>query len=195
MAEGLEPVGAEIHRRLDQRAGGAAETRDGIVVDDDDAEGGVAEHDRPEARIGIPQAEGRAQRDAGDDAGQRDRQDDQQRDRLAAEEPGPRQRRRGKRAEDQRQRGRDRATLSDKRQRRPDVGPAPGDGEPLRGQPRRRPDVALLLGGEGIERRSAGSGRCRNSSPAAAAIFRPSGAADDRYQSASKAPMRLAHQR
>ena len=50
------------------------------------------------------EVEGRAQRDAGDDAGQRDRQDEEQRDRLAAEEFRARQRRRGERAEEQRQR-------------------------------------------------------------------------------------------
>ena len=40
------------------------------------------------------QVEGGTQRDAGDDARQRDRQDEQERDRFAAEEPRARQRRR-----------------------------------------------------------------------------------------------------
>ena len=53
--EGLQPVGAEIHRRVDQRPRGAAEPRHGVVVDDDDAEGRVAQHDGPRAEGDLQQ--------------------------------------------------------------------------------------------------------------------------------------------
>ena len=62
--------------------------------------------------------------DAGDDAGQRDRQDEQERDRLAAEEVGARQRGGGERAEDQREEAwRSARDLERQTERRPDVGP------------------------------------------------------------------------
>ena len=99
----------------------AAEPRDGVVVDDDDAEGRVAQHDGPGRERDVHDVEGRPQRHAGDDAGQRDGQDDQQRDLLAPEEPRPRHGGGGQRAEDQRQRGRDRRDLQRQPQRRPDV--------------------------------------------------------------------------
>jgi hypothetical protein len=35
VAEGLKAVGAEVHRRLDHRARGAAQPRHRVVVDDD----------------------------------------------------------------------------------------------------------------------------------------------------------------
>jgi hypothetical protein len=53
MAEGLETVGAEIHRGLDQRTRDTAEPCHGVVVDHDHAEGRVTEHDGPEAENGI----------------------------------------------------------------------------------------------------------------------------------------------
>ena len=74
------------------------------------------------------------------------------RDRLAAEEPRPRQRRGGERAEDQRDQRRDRRDLQRQIERRPDIGPLrPGDAEPFRRVARRRKLIALLLGGEGIK--------------------------------------------
>ena len=58
-----------------------------VVVDDDDAERGVADHDRPQREVdACRNVEERVQRHARDDPGQRDRQDEQERDRLAAEE-------------------------------------------------------------------------------------------------------------
>ena len=76
--EGLEAVGAEIHRGFDQIARQPAEPGDGVVVDHHDAERGVAEHDGPDREIDAHDVEGRTQRDAGDDAGKRDRQHEQQ---------------------------------------------------------------------------------------------------------------------
>lgn len=58
----------------------------GVVVDDDDAEGRVAQDDGPGGEGDVHDPEGRAQGHAGDDAGQRDGQKDQQADLVAAEE-------------------------------------------------------------------------------------------------------------
>ena len=83
----------------------AAQPGDDVVVDDDDAEGGVADDHREQAEVDPEHLGERvAERDAGDDPGQRDRQDDQERDRLAAEEAVARDRQRGQRAEHQRDR-------------------------------------------------------------------------------------------
>src|SRR6516162_3445105 len=49
-------------------------SRDHIVVNDDNAKGGVAQHDRPIAEGDSAQREGRAQADAGNDSRKRDRQ-------------------------------------------------------------------------------------------------------------------------
>jgi hypothetical protein len=91
----------------------------------------VAEHDRPDRERDVEQAEGGAQRDAGDDAGQRDRQDDQQRDRLAAEEFGLADGGRAERAEQQGDRRGDAGDLYGEAECGPDIRPVPGDGEPL----------------------------------------------------------------
>ncbi len=48
VAERLPAVRAEIHRGLDQRRCAAAQAGEHVVVDDDDAEGRVPDHDRPE---------------------------------------------------------------------------------------------------------------------------------------------------
>ena len=53
------------------------------------------------------------ERHAGDDPGQRDRQDEQERDRLASEEAEARDRERGRRAEDERDAGRESAGLTE----------------------------------------------------------------------------------
>ena len=69
-----------------------------VVEDDHDAEGGVAdddgEHAEADAERFEDRTEGGVERDAGDDAGQRDRQDDHEGDGLAAEETGSAGRRR-----------------------------------------------------------------------------------------------------
>src|SRR5919201_3107198 len=105
VAEGLPAVGAEVHRGLRQRCLRAAQARDDVVVDDHYAEGRVADHDRPERR---PQVVNRIVReegvegDPGDDARQRDRQDEQECDGVAAEEPETADRRRRGRPEHER---------------------------------------------------------------------------------------------
>ena len=78
-----------------------------VVVDDDDAEGRVADHDRPEREVDVSGDEERVERHAGDDPGQRDRQDEQERDRLAPEEAEAGDAERGHRAEHERDAGRD----------------------------------------------------------------------------------------
>ena len=84
--EGLPAVGAEVHRRLDPALRHAPQARDDVVVDDDDAERRVARDDRPEAGIDARALDRGEQRDAGDDAGQRDRQHEQHRDAFLAAE-------------------------------------------------------------------------------------------------------------
>ncbi|MNH25854.1 hypothetical protein D3C79_858760 [compost metagenome] len=86
ITQGLEAVGTEIHRGLDQRLVGAAKARKGVVVDHHHAEGGVAYDDGPEAERDLQQAVGGAQRYAGDYAGQGDGQHQQERHHLLAEE-------------------------------------------------------------------------------------------------------------
>ena len=88
VAEGLEAVGTQVHRGLDQIGRGAAQAGDDVVVDHDDAEGRVADHDGPDRERDVEHAEGRAQRDAGDDAGQGDRQDQEQVDRRRGRRSG-----------------------------------------------------------------------------------------------------------
>ena len=88
VAERLDAVGAEVHRRLGQRAGHAAQPGDDVVVDDDHAERRVADHDRPEPEVDLPEREVRVERHAGDDPGQRDRQHEQERDRLRGRRSG-----------------------------------------------------------------------------------------------------------
>ena len=101
-AEGLPGVGAEVGRGLLERAGDPSQAGDDVVVDDDDAEGGVADDHGQQAEADPPDlGEGVAERDAGDDPGQGDRQDDQEGDRLAAEEAVAGDGDRGQRAEDQ----------------------------------------------------------------------------------------------
>ena len=117
--EGLPRAGAEVGRGLLERARQPAQPRDHVVVDDHDAEGRVRDHDREQAEVDAEDlGERRVQRDTGDDPRQRDREDHQERDRLAPEEPVPRHRDRGERAEDQRQRGRQEPGLDASRGRR-----------------------------------------------------------------------------
>ena len=102
-------------------------------------------------RRGCREVEGGAQRDAGDDAGKRDWEHEEKRDRFAAEEAGPRQRRRGKRAEDQRHESGKRRDGERKAESIEDVLASPGDGEPPQCVAGRRELVAAILAGEGIE--------------------------------------------
>ena len=86
-AEGLPGVGAEVGRGLLEGARDAPQAGDDVVVDDDDAEGRVADDHREEAEADAEHlGEGVVEGDAGDDPRQRDRQDDEEGDRLAAEE-------------------------------------------------------------------------------------------------------------
>ena len=151
VAHGLEAVGAQVHRGFDQVRVQPSQPRDGVVEHHHHAEGGMADDDGPERERNVQRAVGRAQRDSGDDAGQRDRQDQQQRDRITAKEGCARQRCRGQRAQ---QHGDGRGPCRDleaELDRRPHVLALPRHAEPLRGQRRRREDVALVLGAEGIE--------------------------------------------
>ncbi len=100
--ERLPAVGAEIHRGFDPARRNAAQARDHVVVDDDDAERRVTRDDGPEPGIETGQLDRRQQRDAGDDPGQRDRQHEQQRRACSSREAGARQGQRSKRAEHQR---------------------------------------------------------------------------------------------
>ena len=151
MAEGLKAVGAKIGRGLEDSTGQATKAGHGVVVDDHDAKGGVAEDDRPCRERDIHDRKGRAQRHAGDDAGQGDGQDDQQADLFAPEKPRLRHRRRHQRAKDQRQRGRQRRDLQRQIQRRPDIGAMPRHGKPFGGQAGGRELVGFVLGREGVE--------------------------------------------
>ena len=111
-----------------------------------------------------------AERDAGDDAGQRDRQRDQQRHRLAAEEAIARHGRSGAGVPSTMASAVEIGCDAERQaERLPDVRPVPGDREPLQREARRRELVALLLRREGVEEDEQAIGRCRNSSPAAAA--------------------------
>ena len=121
VTERLPAVRTQFHRRLLERLGRASQARHHVVVDHDDAEGRVPDDDReqPEADAeGLEHgAEGGVQRDARDDAGKGDRQDHEERDRVAAEERIARDRERGERAEHERDRRRAEAGL-DRRQQR-----------------------------------------------------------------------------
>src|ERR1051325_9877077 len=102
-AEGLPRVGAEIGGRLLQRAREPPQPRLRIVVDEDDAEGRVPDDDREQPEVDPDRRVGRAQREAGDDPGQREGQDHEQRDRVATEEVKARDGERGQRPEHERQ--------------------------------------------------------------------------------------------
>src|SRR5581483_9008968 len=136
---------------LDQGWRQAAEAGDGVIVDDHDAEGRVTEDDRPEREGDAGEVEGGAQRDAGDDAGERNRQHEEKRDRLAAEKARPRQRRRGERAEDQRDDSGECGDGERKAEGIEDVLAAPGDGKPFQRVAWRGKLVAAVLAREGIE--------------------------------------------
>ena len=63
-AERLQAVGAEVHRGLDERGGGSAQPGEHVVVDDHDAEGGVADDDREQPEFDAAEGDERVQRHA-----------------------------------------------------------------------------------------------------------------------------------
>ena len=89
VAKRLEAIGAQVHGGLDQGAGGAPEPGQHVVVHDHDAEGRVAQDDGPDAEGDAGHAERAPEADAGDDAGQGDREDQEERWPLAEEAPAP----------------------------------------------------------------------------------------------------------
>src|SRR5207248_1417878 len=92
-----------------------------------------------------------AERDTGDDAGERDRQDEKQRDRFAPEETRPGQGRGGERPEDQGDDGGEGGDSERKAERIEDILPAPSDTEPLQRKAGRRKLIAAVLAGEGVK--------------------------------------------
>src|SRR5437868_12063641 len=81
----LEPICAEVHGSLDQRALRPAQARQHVVVDDHDAERRVADDDGQRRKRDPAKAEGGVQGDSGDDPRERERQHEHQADELAAE--------------------------------------------------------------------------------------------------------------
>ncbi len=152
VAEGLVTARAEVHRGLDPARRDAAQARDDVVVDDDEAERRVTRDDGPEAGLEPDRAHAREQGEAGEDAGQRDRQHEQQRDRLLAAERATGERKCRQRAEnDRQQRGR-RGDQQREPHRLPDVVAGEGDVEPVQRQPGRRELVRAVLRSERIQR-------------------------------------------
>src|SRR5262249_21557558 len=100
--------------------------------------------------VELPEGEVRVQRHAGDDPGERDRQHEQERDRLAAEEAEPvhAERRRG--AEHERDQRRQRRGLEREPERLLHVGVVDRRPEPLRRQAGDRPALHVRLV-EGVE--------------------------------------------
>src|SRR5258708_3458260 len=62
----------------------APKAREDVVVHDHDAEGRVADDDRPDRQLDVGEGEGRAQRDARDDARQGERQHQEEADRVTS---------------------------------------------------------------------------------------------------------------
>ncbi len=151
-AERLPRVGAQIGGGLLDRSRRAAKAGDDVVVDDDDAEGGVP-HDHGEQAEADAQHLGErvGESDAGHDAGQRDRQHYEERDRLATEEAMPRHGQRGEGAEQERDRGRRHSRLQGEYEGVAEGGVVERRAEPMRRQPRRWP-LEDVRGVERIER-------------------------------------------
>src|SRR5438105_3748595 len=145
VAERLPAVGAEIHRRLGERARHAAQARDHVVVDDDHAERRVSDHDCQQPEVEPPVREVRVERHAGDDSGQRDREDEQERDRLAPEEAEPVHPERRHRAEHERGRRRERRRLQREPERLLHVAVVNRGREPPCRQPGDRPALDVRL--------------------------------------------------
>src|SRR5579862_3034410 len=138
-AERLPAVGAQVGRGLEERGRRATQAREHVVVDDHDAEGRMADHDRPERQVDVVEREERVQRHPSDDPGQRDREHEQERDRLAAEETeaGDCERRGG--AEHDRGSSREQRTPHREPDRAPNLLGVPGGLEPVRREARDRP--------------------------------------------------------
>ena len=86
VAEGLELVGAEVGGRLVDVRRELAHARGHVVEHDHDAEGGVGRHQGGAGEVDAEAGEPGVQRDAGDDAGQREGQHDQEAEGMAPEE-------------------------------------------------------------------------------------------------------------
>ncbi len=149
---------------------GAAEAGDGVVVDDNDAEGGVAKHDRPD-REGMSNRL-KAERSAmpvmmpGSAIGRMTSSEIASRPKNFA----PADRGGAKRAEHQREQRWRRRRPAREAERVPDIRAVPGNGEPLQREARRRPLIALLLGGEGVDEDQE-ERQVQEQQAAAAAIF------------------------
>ena len=152
VAEGLQRRRPEVHGRLHLGGSDAAEARDHVVVDHDDAERRVADGDGPGAEGHLQEAERRAQRDAGDDAGQGDGQDEEERERLPSEESRPVQGEGGERPQDEGEAGGRRGHAQGQAESGPDVGAVPGGPEPAQGESGRGEPERRILGGEAIEK-------------------------------------------
>src|SRR4051794_17309901 len=68
-AERLPAVCAEVCGGFEKRRRRSAKPCEDVVVDDHDAEGRVADHDRPQREIPVPEDEERVERHAGEDPG------------------------------------------------------------------------------------------------------------------------------
>ena len=141
VAERLPRVGAEIHGRLVERARHPPHSCDRVVVDDDDAERGMPDDDREQAEIDPQRPERGVQRHPGHDPGERDREDDQERDRLPPEEAIARHRDCGERPQQHCQCRGTEPGLDRRPKSIPDPGIVYGLLEPLERQPCDRPVV------------------------------------------------------
>ncbi len=149
-AERLPRVRAEVGRGLLERLGSPAQPRDHVVVDHDDAESRVPDDDREEAEVEPGRVVGRIQRHPGHDPGQRDRQDHEERDRLATEEAVARHGERGERAEHEREQRRHERHLRRRPERLAHALVLEGTAEPLQAETRDRPRERPALV-EGVE--------------------------------------------
>src|SRR5436190_13522562 len=138
-AERLPAVGAEVHRGLQERRRRPPQARKHVVVDEHHAERRVPDHDRPDREPHPGEGVEGVQRHPGDDSGQRDRQDQQERDRLAPEEAEAVDRERGGSPEHERDPGRQQPDLQREPERRADVLVVPGVPEPVERVRRDRP--------------------------------------------------------
>jgi len=100
--EGHPGVGTKVGGGLLWATRKAAQARHDVVVRHHNAEGGVRNDDCGEAKPNAEELEAALQRNAGDHAGERDRQDEEERDGVLPEEVVPLHRERGERAKHQR---------------------------------------------------------------------------------------------
>ncbi len=84
ITESLKRIRAQVHRCFDHRSAGAAETREHVVINYNDAKCRVADDDRPKREGDVQTADGSAQGDAGNDTRQGNRQHQKKRDGFAA---------------------------------------------------------------------------------------------------------------